>query len=217
MGSRRARYDRAGMGAIQTLSDIFRLGGLVMWPLLLLSVVSLAMCFERTVFWWRLHGGAQRRRTAVLATRLRAADLSGARALAEADRSIYGWFVRQVLQDGRGRSEGAIRELAEEARPTLERFSVLLSTTITAAPMLGILGTVTGIIKSFGLLGGKDLTGDPTLVADGIAQALYTTAFGLIVALITLFPYVIFRAQADRAFARLETLGAAALDADRST
>ena len=85
----------------------------------------------------------------------------------------------------------------------------------TAAPMLGILGTVLGIIKSFGLLGASVDAGaaaDPTAVATGIAQALYTTAFGLTIALLTLFPYAIFRACADRAFTRLETFTAVGVD-----
>jgi biopolymer transport protein ExbB len=88
----------------------------------------------------------------------------------------------------------------------------VLSTIITAAPMLGILGTVVGIIQSFGLLGSVDTVADPSAVAGGIAQALYTTAFGLIVALVTLFPYAIFRSLADKAFARLETLAAIAVE-----
>jgi biopolymer transport protein ExbB len=208
------------MGTLQALLHIFQVGGPVMWPLLLLSVASLAMCFERAVFWLRLHTPSRARRNAMLASCLRAGDLAGARSLAHADRTVYGWFASQVLGDGTApvvHSEAAMRELVEEARPVLERFSVLLSTIITAAPLLGILGTVTGIIKSFGLLGGRDAVSDPNLVADGIAQALYTTAFGLIVALSTLFPYVIYRAQADRAFTRLETLGAAAAESGDSS
>ena len=89
----------------------------------------------------------------------------------------------------------------------------------TAAPMLGILGTVTGIIRSFAAVGAQAAGGagaegptDPTLVADGIAQALYTTAFGLLIAIVTLFPYVIFRARIDRALGRLELLAAAGME-----
>lgn len=201
---------------LRTLREIFALGGWVMYPLLALSLLSLALCFERAVFWIRTHNAPQRRRTAAVAARLRRAEVQAAGALAEQDRTVYGWFARELLAEGFGPGrtlgEAAVRELVEEARRPIERFSVFLSTIITAAPMLGILGTVTGIIESFGLLGGKDALADPSLVAGGIAEALYTTVFGLVVAIVTLFPYVVFRAQADRAFGRLETLAAAALE-----
>jgi biopolymer transport protein ExbB len=87
---------------------------------------------------------------------------------------------------------------------------VTLSTIITAAPLLGILGTVIGIIRSFNLLGVEDVMTDPRAVSVGIAQALITTALGLVVALVTLFPYMIFRAQSERAVGRLESVIASA-------
>ncbi len=98
-----------------------------------------------------------------------------------------------------------------------------MSTIITAAPLLGILGTVIGIIRSFRILGAPSegqLT-DPSAVSAGIAEALLTTALGLIVALVTLFPYMIFRANMERALGRLESVIAAAqqgvkVAADRS-
>lgn len=195
---------------------VFQQGGAVMWPLLFLSLLSIALCVERALFWLRTHTAAQRRRTAAAAACIRRRDLAGARALAVADGSVYGWFIRELLaSDGGGPTEASARALLEDARIPLERFSVLLSTIITAAPMLGILGTVTGIIQSFGLLGGRDVLSDPSIVAGGIAEALYTTVFGLVVALLTLFPYAIFRAQADRALSRLEAVAAAAVEAPR--
>jgi biopolymer transport protein ExbB len=130
--------------------------------------------------------------------------------MCESGGAFYGTFTRRLLD--RGRTEAAAMELAEEVRPSLERFGATLSTIITAAPLLGILGTVTGIIRSFELLAGEmasDLS-DPTQIAGGIAEALLTTAAGLVVAVVALFPYAIARAQQRRAFGRLEMLAAAA-------
>lgn len=114
---------------------------------------------------------------------------------------------------GGGVKEAVLLSMLDGTRGPIERFSVLLSTIITAAPMLGILGTVTGIIESFQLLGGGEdggtIISDPSMVAGGIAEALYTTAFGLVIALMTLFPYAIFRGQAQNAMARLETMASA--------
>ncbi len=87
----------------------------------------------------------------------------------------------------------------------------MLSTIVTAAPMLGILGTVIGIIQSFELLGGDATITDPNQVSGGIAEALITTATGLVVALLALFPYMLFRGRQDRAIGRLESLATSAI------
>lgn len=190
-------------------------GGWVMYPLTVLSVFSVAATIERTIFWIRTHGPGRFRRVSAMAKRIRTQDKSGAQAMAETDRSVYGTLVGLLVETGafddKGITEAEARELIEQVRPAVERSSVLQTTIITAAPMLGILGTVTGIIESFGALASEGGIADPTAVADGIAEALYTTAFGLIVALITLFPYVVFRAHAERAFNGLELLAAGAV------
>ena len=66
---------------------------------------------------------------------------------------------------------------------------IVVSTIITAEPMLGILGTVTGIMQTFGALNGADGAANPMAATRGIGEALITTAAGLIAALILLFPY----------------------------
>jgi biopolymer transport protein ExbB len=85
-----------------------------------------------------------------------------------------------------------------------------LSTIITAAPMLGILGTVTGIITSFDLLSGGQALVDPRAVSGGISEALVATASGLVVALLSLFPYMGFGALRENTLGRLETMIAVA-------
>ena len=106
--------------------------------------------------------------------------------------------------------DGVAMAAAELQRHRLERFSVLLSTIITASPMIGILGTVIGIIKSFNVLGAQTQLADPRGVSGGIGEALITTACGLAVALFTLFPYMSFKGLADRAMGRMESVIAAA-------
>lgn len=199
---------------LSDLISFFKGGGWVMYPLLLLSLVSITLSVERAAFWARTHSPAARRKLSRLMGKIRAGETTAAIATAEQSGSIYMRFVAGLLDHATrtnadtSATENAAIELIEDARPIIERFSVVLSTIVTAAPLLGILGTVTGIIQSFRLLGGAETVTDPAAVAAGIAQALYTTAFGLIVALVTLFPYVIFRSQADRCLGRLESVGA---------
>ena len=129
-------------------------------------------------------------------------------ALLRGDRSPYAEVARGLMDHGT--SDAVAVESVEAQRPRLDRFMVTLSTIITAAPLLGILGTVVGIIQSFRLLSQDTMLSDPREVAGGIATALLTTALGLVVALLTLFPYMLFRSHAGRAIGRMESLIAAA-------
>ena len=183
-------------------------GGFVMWPLLLLSIISVTATVERTLFWIRLHGRRGVREYDAVVTRLRNADEDGVRTMDRAGDNLYADVAGGLLDEGT--DDAHALAVVENQRPRLERFSVLMSAIITGAPMFGILGTVLGIIDSFGVLGGEDTLADPRLVSNGISEALIATATGLVVALITLFPYLAFKAQSDRAMGRLEALIAAA-------
>lgn len=197
----------AGMSQMLTL---FEKGGPVMWPLLALSVVSVALSLERGFFWLRTHRPGRRRWLLRLADALRTGDRPAAKAIAGGDGSLYAEAAGLILTRRIGPASAV--ELGETFRPIFDRFSLTLSTIITAAPLLGILGTVLGIIRSFQLLGASAQVTDINAVAGGIAEALITTAAGLVVALVTLFPYMIFRAQSDRCLGNLELLVASAME-----
>ena len=190
---------------IAALSDMMQTGGWVMYPLLLLSLVSLSMLLERTLFWIRVHGPGSDRAFRAVQQALGSGDAHGSL------KTLYARFAEAMDEPG-----GSPEIAAERFRPQIERWGSTLSTIITAAPLLGILGTVTGIIDSFGLLGSASVVTDPDQLAKGISEALYTTAFGLIIALFTVFPYAMFRAQAERALSRMEMLGSLKSAAPRS-
>ena len=183
-------------------------GGYVMVPLLILSVCSLALIIERICYWVTLTGRSHLERMDGLNAALQSGDAARARGMVESDASPYDRVVLRMLDDGT--SDAVAMQAVDSIRSGLDRYMVVLSTIITAAPLLGILGTVIGIIQSFQLLGSQSTLTDPREVAGGIASALITTAFGLIVALVTLFPYMIFKAQSSNALGRLETLIASA-------
>lgn len=188
--------------------QFFQAGGWVMYPLLAMSVVSLTLIFERTIFWVL---GPQRngaRRLGVYLSSIASAPDDEIRNRACGDSTLEARLV-SLSFSSETRSEPILIGHIESLRPSIERFAPTLGTIIAAAPLLGILGTVTGIIQSFDLLGEASSVSDPTVVAGGIAEALYTTAFGLCIALITLFPHVYFKSRADRALGRLEILAGA--------
>jgi biopolymer transport protein ExbB len=194
--------------AFDQFLDLMHRGGWVMWPLLALSALGVALVFERVWFWLATNSPGRVSRMRRAAQLLRQGSREAAMHLAHGDRSVYGRVVQRLIQDGAG--EAVATDAIENQRPRLERFMPTLSTIITAAPLLGILGTVTGIISSFQLLSDRAAATDPRNVSHGIAEALLTTAAGLTVAIFVLFPYNGFRAQIDRTLGRLESLVAAA-------
>ena len=193
---------------MQDLSTLIEKGGYVMVPLLILSIISVALILERCWFWLLMGGRGSMRRIEKLNAVLRRGDTAKAQEIVKSDYSPYGIVAKAMLENGS--SEAVAMEAVELQRPRIDRFMVALSTIITAAPLLGILGTVLGIIQSFRLLGEQAVLTDPSDVAGGIAAALLTTALGLIVALVTLFPYMLFRGWSSRSIGRLETVIAAA-------
>ncbi|MFK7758466.1 MAG: MotA/TolQ/ExbB proton channel family protein [Phycisphaerales bacterium] len=192
---------------IDTVFDFFRAGGWVMYPLLMMSVLGLAAVLERCFFWTRFSTRRELRAFRKYADLIDANDPSSLIAASTNDSSPVG---RLVLWAGTRRdpSEEAVLANIELIRPSLESRNAFLSVVVGAAPLLGILGTVVGIIESFDLLGQAASVSDPTIVAGGIAEALYTTAAGLTIALLALFPSVYFKQRANACLGRLETLGA---------
>lgn len=188
----------------ELIGNWFDRGGWVMWPLSALSLVGVALIFERCWFWMSTAGAWRKHRYAWLAQRMRGGSWEEADAAAQSDASIYGRILRRVVEE-RGRS-AAGQQAIEEQRHRMERFMPTLSTIITAAPMLGILGTVTGIIDVANVFEADAAVTDPAQVLPGIGEALLTTVVGLVIAVIVLFPYNVFRTQIDRAVGRMETL-----------
>jgi biopolymer transport protein ExbB len=176
-------------------------------------IVSLSVSFERAVFWARQNGPAGKRGFAAMMDAMRRGDATRANALADTSETVYARVARALLRDGATDAVGV--GSVETERIRIDRFMATLSTIITAAPMLGILGTVTGIITSFDLLSGGEAMVDPRAVSGGISEALVATASGLVVALLALFPYMAFGAMRENTSPASFTRKNAAMPAGR--
>jgi biopolymer transport protein ExbB len=191
---------------IDAMLQFFFTGGWVMYPLLAMSILAITLIFERVIFWFSAPRRSGIARLSHYARVLSSNDLHKARSDSSSDRSAEGTLVRESFASSDHPSEALAFSVIERIRPSIDRFATTLATIIAAAPLLGILGTVTGIIRSFDLLGESTTVSDPSAVASGIAEALYTTAFGLAVALVAIFPHVYFRSKSEKTLSRLESL-----------
>lgn len=183
--------------------DLFQKGGVVMYPLLGCSLVSLTFILERGLFWIR---ETRRADNGLIDEVL---ELARLREYQEIKAGVEGAvdYVVRVLVCGLMHREYSLSKAMEMAAmeeiKRMKRHLPVLDTMITAAPLLGILGTVIGIIHSFDMLGQAGIQ-DPQAVTSGIAQALITTAAGLLIAIFTLFPYNYFMSEVEKAAIRME-------------
>lgn len=178
-------------------------GGWVMWPLLACSIIVTAVIFERVFFWT----GIVRRRNRPLRDELLALARQGAWAMIEEKTKGCTDPVVRVLYVGiLHRDFDMAKAMEDEAQQIVKRmsqFMPVMDTIITVAPMLGILGTVTGIMSAFNVLSGSGMA-DPKLVTGGIAEALITTVAGLVISIATVFPYNYFKSRIEHAIHFME-------------
>ena len=168
-----------------------------MWPLLACSVIVLTIVFERALFW---AGMARRRNRALRDEVLTVSDDTDWKTIEERIRQCDDAVIRVLKVGIQHRDYDMSRAMEAEARHLLKKmsqFMAVLDTMITVAPLLGILGTVIGIISSFKMLGSGGGMADPKLVTGGIAQALITTAAGLSISIFTVFPYNYFKSRIE--------------------
>jgi len=172
-------------------------GGPIMYPLLICSLISVAVIVERIIFWLSAERG---RDTLVISEMLQLAEKGLYEKAAQRARGSQDYIARVLLEGIVHRNYSLSQALemgAEDAIKRMRRNLTILDTIITLAPLLGILGTVMGIIDSFHLLGAAGIE-SPRVVTEGIAQALITTATGLAIAIMTLIPYNYFLSRIER-------------------
>jgi biopolymer transport protein ExbB len=170
--------------------ETFLRGGFVMWPLLLMAIMAIVIVVERLIYLRRINVDEDR-----LFNRVKGALEKGhydeAKAICDNTESPLGALIVTGI-DHRHEPEYAQKEVLKDAAsqevPRLERYVGALGTISHVAPLLGLLGTVTGNIAAFGILG-SGTAGDPTVLAKGIAEALVTTAAGIVVAIPTVIFY----------------------------
>ena len=183
--------------------DIFVKGGPVMYPLLACSIISLTVIIERFFFWIRVQAYHDQSIVDNILELCREGDWDSVKAKAAGSKDhIIRILVTGILHRQFSMSKAMESAAAEEIKK-MRRYMRVLDTMITVAPLLGIFGTVIGIITSFEILGSAGIE-HPEAVTAGIAQALITTATGLGIAILTVFPYNYFNSNVEYAAIAIE-------------
>lgn len=167
-----------------------------MWPLLLLSILSLTVVIERVLFWWKILTREREITGQVLEAAKRDWRTAGELARNATDRPI-GRFLNAGLELKNQEPDVvqlAMEASAQEELAAMHKGDKILEAVIAIAPLLGLLGTVTGLINSLGSIRLGDLGTTATEnVTLGISEALITTATGLVIAILSLVFYRVFQ------------------------
>ncbi len=201
------------------LLDMFLKGGVVMWPILLCSIIGLAIIIDKYLI-------IRRARTNVpnfmikIRGYLKKKDISGANQLCLEEKSPIANIIRKGLRKykyGHTRVKEAIENAGRQEISKLEKGLPLLATIAGVAPMLGFLGTVTGMVSAFMILQELQGAATPSDLAGGIWEALITTVFGLIVGIVALVFYNDILGSINKLVAQMEAVSSDVVDVIEET
>jgi biopolymer transport protein ExbB len=189
-------------------------GGFMMYPLLLSGLIALTVAIER-FYVMQFRMTTKPGMVAEIIGRLRTSgDIKAALASVANSARPVASVIEVGLRDEKAPLEEielSMQTQAEMWVPLLEKRLDILDTVITAAPLMGLLGTITGMMSSFQVLSEKGVN-EPHAITGGVAEALIATATGLVIALLCLFAYNFFNHQVKMIIFEMENAGAQLLE-----
>lgn len=183
--------------------DNFHKGGPIMWPILIVSIVAITVVLERCFWWGARWFRRDPKRVEKVFTAIETGDVDEASKLARGSRDPVLRMLWNGLNHQHASLQGALQVAAGIEIKRAGRFLVVMDTLVTLAPLLGLLGTITGLIRSFSFLGNEELA--VQAVTGGIAEALIATACGLGLAIFALIPFNFFTSRVSNLEFELQT------------
>ncbi len=186
-------------GSPMTFMDLFHAGKEVMWPILLLSFILITVVTERLLFIARENASREPEVVEKMLEAVERRDIEGALAIGRKSKDYIAKILVYTLTNKEYSLSNAFIRASSQELARFQQGMATLDTCITAAPLLGLLGTVTGMMRTFGALGTGDVAGAAATITGGVAEALIATACGLGIAIIGLLPYNYLNARAEQA------------------
>lgn len=193
-------------GSPMTAMELFKHGGPIMWPILVVSFILITVAVERVLFIIRENGRRQPELVDKMLERVEANDIDGAVEMGKKSND----YVARILVYALTHKEHSLgNAFTRAANQEMQRFGLglpTLDTCITAAPLLGLLGTVTGMMGTFAALnsGSGDIGSAATKITGGVAEALIATMCGLAIAIMGLLPFNYLNARESEARHEIE-------------
>ena len=179
-------------------------GGPVMWPILMCAIMAISVVGERMYWWWYESRLRDNDTLFSVMDTLAKGDVEGAARIAKSSRDPVIQMIDHGLNDHETSFQVAMQAAAGAVLRRAGRFLPVMDTLVTLAPLLGLLGTVTGIMRSFTSMGGAELA--VSKVTGGIGEALIATACGLGIAIVSLIPLNYFGGKVAGLQYELETV-----------
>jgi biopolymer transport protein ExbB len=201
------------MNELRTAWSELQYGGMIIYPLLFLGIIAVLIILDRAVAYYR-YLRLPRSLAELVETYGFAWDDLDRQLATLAPVNVYRRFFGVISENGDKPAwwvESRAGDEAVDIEKSLSRGLWILETVVTAAPLLGLLGTITGMMQAFKVIDGSGLVA-PTQVTSGVAQALISTALGLLIALFALFGFNFFARMQSQTLDHLERLGSKLID-----
>jgi len=182
-----------------TPMELFVHGGPIMWPILVVSFIGVTVVIERIIFLIRESSSRQPEVVEKILERVESRDIEGAIELGKRSNDFVARILTYALTHKDQSLSNAFVRASNNELKRFQQGTAVLDTVITSAPLLGLLGTVTGMMNTFGALGGGDIGAAASQITGGVAEALIATMCGLGIAIVGLIPYNILNSKAEEA------------------
>jgi biopolymer transport protein ExbB len=182
-----------------TPMELFSKGHEIMWPILLLSLVALTVVIERLLFILSENSHHEPEVVEKMLEQVEKRNITGALEIGKKSRDTIARILVYSLSNREYSLSNAFIRASSQELNRYQQGMATLDTAITAAPLLGLLGTVTGMMRTFGALGTGNIAESASKITGGVAEALIATCCGLFIAICCLLPYNYLNARTEQA------------------
>jgi biopolymer transport protein ExbB len=183
----------------QTPMELFVHGGWIMWPILLTSFVAVTAVVERVIFLLSENASRQPVLVEQILEKVESGDTESAIRLGQPSKDFVARILVNALSHKQEALTNAFTRAANQELNRYQRGISVLDTCITLAPLLGLLGTVLGMMNTFGALGDGDIAANAGKITGGVGEALIAVAAGLLISITALLPFNVLNTRLEQA------------------